>query len=74
MIFAGIRGFVEQIDKVKPLLKAINEQFATSDKALANTLIMQFSSTKLIEKREVRDHIMCMRDISAQLKTLEVTM
>ena len=74
MIFAGIRGFVEQIDKVKPLLKAINEQFATSDKALANTLIMQFSSTKLIEKREVCDHIMCMRDISSQLKTLEVTM
>ena len=51
-IFAGIRGYVEQIDKVKPLLKVINEQFATSDKALANTLIMIFSSTNLIgEKR-----------------------
>ena len=73
-IFAGIHGFVEQINKFKPLIKAINEQFATSNKALANTLIMQLSSTKLIGKRGVRDHSMRMRDISAQLKTLEVTM
>ena len=73
-ISAGIRGFVDQIDKVKPLLKAINEQFATFDKALTITLIMQFSSTKLIGIRGVRDHIMRMRGISAQLKTLDVTM
>ena len=39
-ISVGIRGYVEQIDKVKPLLKAIDKQFATSDKALASTLIM----------------------------------
>ena len=72
-ISAGIRGFVEQIDKAKPLLKAFDEQFATSNKALSSTLIMQFSSTKLIGKRGVCHHIMRMRDISAQLKTLEVT-
>ena len=58
-IFAGIRGYVEQIDKVKQLLKAINEQFATFDKALANTLIMQFSSTKLLGKRGVYVIISC---------------
>ena len=73
-ISAGIRGSVEQITKVKPLLKAIDEQFETSDKALASTLIMQFSSTKLTGTRGVRDHIMRMRDIAAQLQTLEVTM
>ena len=73
-ISAGIRGSVEQIDKVKPLLKAIDEQFETSDKALASTLIIQFSSTKLTEIRGVRDHTMRMRDIAAQLKSLEVTM
>ena len=67
-IFVGIRGSVEQIDKVKPLLKAIDEQFVTSDKALASNLIMQFSSTKLTRIREVRDHIMRMRDTVAQLK------
>ena len=35
---------------------------------------MQFSSTKLIRIRGVRDHIMGLRDISTQLKTLEVTL
>ena len=35
---------------------------------------MQFSSTKLTRTRGVRDHIMRMRDIAAQLQTLEVTM
>ena len=53
---------------------AIDEQFETSDKALASTLIMQFSSTKLTGTRGVRDHIMHMRDIATQLQTLEVTM
>ena len=73
-ISTSICGFVEQIGKVKPLLKASDEQFATFDEALATTLIMQFSSTKLTGIRGVRDHIMHMRDISTQLKTLEVTM
>ena len=73
-ISAGIRGSIELIDKVKPLLKAIDEKFVTFDKALASTLIMQFSSTKLIGIRGVCDHIMHMRDITAQLKSLKVTM
>ena len=73
-ISAGIRGSVEQITKVKPLLKGIDDQFETSDKALVNTLIMQFSSTKLTETRGVRDHFMRMRDIAAQLQILEVIM
>ncbi|KAH7510670.1 hypothetical protein FEM48_ZijujUnG0101300 [Ziziphus jujuba var. spinosa] len=44
------------------------------DKALASTLIMQFSSLKLTRIRGVRDHIMHMKDIVAQLKALEVEM
>ena len=36
-IFVGIRGSIKEIYKVKPLLKAIDEQFATSDKALVST-------------------------------------
>ncbi|KAK9713135.1 hypothetical protein RND81_06G005600 [Saponaria officinalis] len=39
-ICASIRGSLEQHTKVKNLLKAIDEQFAASDKALASTLIM----------------------------------
>ncbi|WJZ84653.1 hypothetical protein VitviT2T_004247 [Vitis vinifera] len=68
----GIRGSVDQHDNVKALLKAINEQFVTSDKALASTLIMKFSSLRLIDVSGVQEHIMKMRDIAAQLKTLEV--
>ncbi|KAK9678248.1 hypothetical protein RND81_11G198800 [Saponaria officinalis] len=56
-ICASIKGSLEQHTKVKDFLKAIDEQFATSDKALAR----------------VRDYIIRMRDIAAQLKTLEVT-
>ncbi|RVW23759.1 hypothetical protein CK203_097590 [Vitis vinifera] len=73
-ISAGIRGSIEQHENVRELLKAIDEQFVTSDKALANTLIMKFTSLKLTATRGVREHIMEMRDIVAQLKKLEVEM
>ena len=39
-ISASIRSSVDQHEKVKDLLKAIDDQFITSDKALASTLIM----------------------------------
>ena len=42
-IFFGIHGSVDQHNDVKALLKSIDEQFETSNKALANTLIMKFS-------------------------------
>jgi hypothetical protein len=73
-ISAGIRGSVDQHEKVRDLLKAIDEQFVTSDKVLASTLIMKFSSLRLISVRGVREHIMQMRDNVAQLKKLEVEM
>ena len=46
----------------------------TSDKALVNTLVMKFSSLRLTDMSGVREQIMQMRDIVAQLKTLEVEM
>jgi hypothetical protein len=64
-ISAGIRGSVDQHEKVRDLLKAIDEQFVTSDKALASTLIMKFSSLRLTRVRGVREHIMQIRDIVA---------
>ena len=70
----GIRCFVDQHDNVKALLKAIDEQFVTLDKALASTLIMKFSSLRLTNVSGVRERIMQMRDIATQLKTLEVEM
>ncbi|PON86719.1 Transmembrane protein, partial [Trema orientale] len=73
-ITASIRGSIEQYDKVRDLLKAINEQFVTSEKALINTLIMKFSSIHLTTLKGVRNHIMQMRDIAAQLRKLKVDM
>ena len=43
-IITGIKGSIDQYDKVQDLLKAIGEQFVTSDKALASTLIMKFET------------------------------
>ena len=70
----GIRGSIDQHHNVKALLKAIDEQFVTLDKALSNTLIMKFSSLRLTDVSGVQEHIMQMRDIATQLKTLEVEM
>ena len=53
-----IKGSVKQYDKVQDLLKSIGEQFVISDKALASTLIMKFSSIHITNVRGVREHIM----------------
>ena len=68
-ISTGIQCSVDQHDKVKALLKATDEQFQTSDETLASTLIMKFSSLKLISVRGVCEHIMQIRDITTWLKT-----
>ena len=53
-ISAGFRSSVYQHNNVRALLKAIDEQFETSDKALASTtLIMKFSSLRLTNIRGV---------------------
>ena len=65
---------VEQYDKFQDFLKAIGEQFVTLDKALASTLIMKFYSIRITSVRGVREHIMQMRDITAQLKKLGIDM
>ena len=53
-----IHGSINQHDNVKALLKAIDEQFVTSDKALASTLIMNFSYLRLTNVSGLREHIM----------------
>ena len=73
-ISASIYGSVDQHNDVRVLLKSIDEQFETTNKALASTLIMKFSSLRLTSVRGVREHIIKMRDITAQLKNLEVEM
>lgn len=57
---AGIRDSIDQHEKVRDLLKVIEDQFITSDKALASTLIMKFSSLMLTSVKGVREYIMHM--------------
>ena len=64
-IFASIRGSIKKHDKVQDLLKAIDDQFAKSMKSLASTLIIQFSTLRLIGVKGVRNHIMRKMDIAA---------
>ena len=73
-ITTGIKGSIEQYNKVQDLLKAIGEQLVTSDNALVSTLIMKFSSIRITSVRDVCEHIMQMRDIAAQLKKLSIDM
>ena len=44
-ILASIHGSLKQYDNVRALIKSIDEHFASSNKALASTLIMKFLST-----------------------------
>ena len=60
---ARIHDSVDLHEKVRDLLKAIDDQFITSDKTLASTLIMKFSSLRLTSVKGVCEYIMKMRDI-----------
>ncbi|KAF7835396.1 pleiotropic drug resistance protein 1-like [Senna tora] len=73
-ISASLRGSIGEHKNGCDLLKAIDEQFEFSYKALSSTLMTKLSSMKLTSISGVRDHIMRMRDIAAQLKNLEVEM
>ncbi|KAL5740001.1 hypothetical protein ACOSQ2_029181 [Xanthoceras sorbifolium] len=57
----SIRSSVDQLDNIRDLLKGID-----------NTLIIKLSSQRLTSVKGVREHIMQIRDIAAQLKKLEV--
>ena len=69
-----IRGSIEKHVNVRDLLKAIDDQFAKSEESLTSTLIVHFLFLRLTGIRGVRDSIMRMMYISAQLKSLEVSM
>lgn len=71
-ISQSIRGSIPQSNKVKNYMRAIEEQFVSSDKALASTLMNKLSGMKHNNPRSVREHIMEMRDIAARLKSLEI--
>lgn len=68
----SIRGSIPETDKAKAFLQAVEEQFVRSDKALASTLMKRLSSKSFDSTKGVREHIMEMRDMAAQLKSLKM--
>jgi hypothetical protein len=66
----GIRCSILECTKAKAFIKAIEEQFVSSDKALASTLMKKLSSKSFDKSKIV--HVMEMRDMAAQLKSLEI--
>jgi hypothetical protein len=68
----GIRGSILECNKATEFMRAVEEQFVSSNKALASTLMKKLSSKTFDRSRSVREHIKEMRDMAAQLKSLEV--
>nr|CAN81603.1 hypothetical protein VITISV_031789 [Vitis vinifera] len=71
-ISVGIRGSIKQHENVRKFLKAIDEQFVTSDKVLASTLIMKFTSLKLIGIRGGKQTNKSKRDAIRSSAILEI--
>ena len=72
LINKNIRSSIPECNKVKDFMKVIEEQFIRSDKALASIQMKRFSSKTFDYSKNVREHIMEMKDMVAQLKPLEV--
>ena len=70
-ISASICGSIPDCAYVRDLLKAVDDQFETSNKALASILMTKLLSMKLTSVKGMREHIMKIRDLVAQLKALE---
>jgi len=68
----SIRGSIPECNKATDFMWAVDEQFVSSDKALTSTLMKKLSSKTFDISRSVREHIMEMRDMTAQLKSLEI--
>ncbi|KAL6319143.1 hypothetical protein AAG906_011224 [Vitis piasezkii] len=60
----SIYGSIPECAKVKEYLKAIEQQFETSGKVVANSLMTKMCSMKFNDTKGVRDHIMEKRDIA----------
>ncbi|XP_059638913.1 uncharacterized protein LOC132281203 [Cornus florida] len=61
----NIRSSIPECTKEKEYMIAIEQQFVSSDKALASTLITKLSSMKHMGDKGVREHFIKIRDIAA---------
>ena len=65
-------GFILGCTNAKEFIKAVDENFMSSNKVLANILMKKLLGKSFDNSKSVREDIMKMRDMAAQLKSLEV--
>ncbi|GAV82307.1 UBN2_2 domain-containing protein, partial [Cephalotus follicularis] len=71
-ISLAIRGAIPMKDDAKEFLASVEEQFKSSSKANASTIIMKMLTTKYNGTSEVREHIMKMNDVASKLKSMDM--
>ncbi|KAG6478972.1 hypothetical protein ZIOFF_062421 [Zingiber officinale] len=71
-ISSDIRGGVPDSENAKDLLDSIEEQFQSSSKALATTLIIKMVTSKYNDLSGVRGHILRMNDMATHLKAMDM--
>ncbi|XP_042396843.1 uncharacterized protein LOC121986989 [Zingiber officinale] len=71
-ISSDIRGGVPDSENAKDFLDSVEEQFQSSSKALATTLIIKMVTSKYNGLGGVRGHILRMNDMAAQLKAMDM--
>ncbi|XP_077226386.1 uncharacterized protein LOC143859612 [Tasmannia lanceolata] len=71
-IAQSIRTSLPKTTNAKEFCEVVQEQFVTSDKALAATLRSKHVSLKHTADKQVREHIMEMHNVDAQLQALKV--
>ncbi|WRX07875.1 hypothetical protein QQP08_000362 [Theobroma cacao] len=67
-----IRASMPNCKNFNDLIKVIDKQFESSDKAFASTLMSKLTSIKLTGIKGIHEHIMQMRDIVAHLNSLKM--
>ncbi|XP_042400980.1 uncharacterized protein LOC121991014 [Zingiber officinale] len=71
-ISSDIRGDVPDSENAKDFLNSVEEQFQSSSKALATTLIIKMVTSKYNRLGGVCGHILRMNDMAAQLKAMDM--
>ncbi|XP_024190414.1 uncharacterized protein LOC112194404 [Rosa chinensis] len=67
-----VRGSIEEPDLAMDFLYAIHDMYGESDKAEAARLAMEFNDLKYTGTGKVREHIMKLIEINAQLRDLNM--
>ncbi|GAV68278.1 UBN2_2 domain-containing protein, partial [Cephalotus follicularis] len=71
-ISVAIRGAIPDSNNAKTYLASMEEQFKSSSKAHASTLIIKMLTIRCDGTSGVREHIMMMNDMASKLKGMEM--